>query len=130
MKTNTLAPTSPANCLDLINQAVNAIAKKSEQVSANHIIKQCNEGKAFAFTDLQHDTLVVLEPIALPILTINVWVAYSRHGNAIKEYEPEIERLARQIGAKSLTFSTQRRGYSRAMPHWVKTKNTYKRQLI
>lgn len=39
MKTNTLDPTSPANCLDLINQAVYAIAKKSEQVDASRIIE-------------------------------------------------------------------------------------------
>ena len=127
---DSLTPIKAADHYALICKAAKAIhTKAAEELSVKHIIQKCGEGKAFAFTSKQSDTLVILEPIADEQITVNVWIAYSEQGNAIKRYEQEIERLARLIGAKRLTFGSKRKGYKRAMPHWASNKNQYERHL-
>lgn len=63
-------------------------------------------------------------------MEMDVWLAASAepHG-AIERYMPEIERVARELRAARLTFSTFRRGWLRRAGSWTLRSATFEREL-
>ena len=43
---------------------------------------------------------------------LNIWIAYGT-GGVVKKYLPEIEMMARRIGAKAITLASPRKGWAR-----------------
>ncbi|MFS1522774.1 hypothetical protein ACL7TT_01465 [Microbulbifer sp. 2304DJ12-6] len=61
--------------------------------------------RAFLFTD--EDSFCVLRPQAeAEEKIIEVWVAYSRRGNAIRTHLPQVKALAREVDAGCIQFWT------------------------
>lgn len=126
-----LRPASESELSASIRDSAKAVQRKSpEPWTTDGIITACKKNRAFCFVSNDRKTTVVLEPIADEYPTVHIWIAHSTQGNALKTYEPEIERLARAIGAKRLTFTSKRKGYQRALPHWQQTENHYQRILL
>ena len=126
-----LKPVFASSNTEAINKIAAAVQRKSpEPWAADDIITACKQNRAFCFVSNDRKTTVVLEPIADEYPTVHIWIAHSTQDDALKTYEPEIERLARAIGAKRLTFTSKRKGYQRALPHWQRNGNHYQRKLL
>jgi hypothetical protein len=46
-------------------------------------------------------------------MRLNVWCAYSVGQNVVEKFLPEIKKMARNIGAKMVTFGSPRKGWAK-----------------
>ncbi|EGR0765951.1 hypothetical protein ETS23_19935 [Vibrio parahaemolyticus] len=69
---------------------------------ANEINDALLSGRAFLFADV--DAFIVLEPYGGD--KVHIAFAYSFSSGRAARYQPEVERLSRLIGAKTVTFET------------------------
>ncbi|MGH1374497.1 MAG: hypothetical protein ACRBBW_20845 [Cellvibrionaceae bacterium] len=89
-----------------------------------------SRGEATLFTE--GESFVVLHPRAFgDHLTVIVRAAWSKEGNALEKYQPEIQELAKAVGASKLRFETARVGFDRCAPKlgWEKTLTTWEQGL-
>ncbi|MGR5465372.1 hypothetical protein ACPV5G_20760 [Photobacterium damselae] len=100
---------------------------------ADEIDKALSDGRAFLF--IGADGFFVLEPLSRNgIVRVNVMFAFNWGANAIDRYQSIIERLAREIGARSIELYTVVKGLIPLLEnnnwrmdsdghvmHWVKT---------
>ena len=103
-------------------------AKAPAEWTIPEVYQACRDSEAFLF--LAPEGFCILRPLADGHPTVQVWIAYAEGGGNLTRYEPEIERLAREIGATRLIFSSPRLGYRRALRHWQRQGNDYERYLI
>lgn len=100
------------------------------------IINMLNNGQAFIFSpesDLEKGW-VVLKPSIHPLTRIPyvlIWLAYSTKGNTTLTYHSQIEKLARDIGAKYVEFNTEfdRVAALAPMAGFTKKYVTYQKEL-
>lgn len=87
----------------------------------------CRNEQAFLF--VAHEGFVIVRPeSAAGIPRLFVWAAYGLGGGLIAKYQPFIEHLARDMGARSIRFHSTRRGYER-LQGWKREGNYYERIL-
>lgn len=76
------------------------------------IIDACRNQQAFLFE--RPGAGWVLKPQAAGgVVGVFVWAAWSSRRDGLARYQPEIERLARMIGARWLRFHSKRTGFLR-----------------
>lgn len=78
------------------------------------IEEACLNKQAFLF--LSQDGFVILKPVSGP--GVLVWVAHSYSAVDRLSYIYEIERFAREIDAKHLTFWSNRKGFFKIIPQY------------
>ena len=90
----------------------------------------CKNKRAFLF--MNEDGFFVLKPYVRDgLIIVQVWVAYSKIGNAMTKYQSAIEECAKDIGAAQLEFYTARKGYERLAPRhgWQKAFTVWTKDL-
>ncbi|WP_163557594.1 hypothetical protein [Halomonas sp. NO4] len=108
-------------CLDKVQ------TKAPARWSPDDVYAACVEGRAFLF--VCPEGFCILRPLAGSVTTVQVWIVYGEGDSLITRYEPEIERLAREIGARRLVFTSTRPGYRRVMRRWSRDGNDYERYI-
>ncbi|PWI34832.1 hypothetical protein DI392_00695 [Vibrio albus] len=93
---------------DRIFPLIQQSAKKNRHDFADNVDKSLLSNRAFLF--IAPDGFFVLEPSSSGV--VGVIFAFSFGGNNCVKYQPAIEQLARDIGAKQLYFLTSLRGFS------------------
>ena len=83
-------------------------AKRNQHDFVDDVDKALLCGRAFLFT--ANDGFFVLEPSGDGV--VGVIFAFSFGGHACRKYQPVIEQLARDIGARQLYFLTALRGFA------------------
>lgn len=78
------------------------------------IEEACLNKQAFLF--VSQEGFVVLKPVAGP--GVLIWVAHSSKVTDRLSYMYELERFARDINAKHLTFWSNRKGFARVIPQY------------
>ena len=92
-------------------------------------------GKSFIFMhSSDNESFVVLSKRKNPYLDSSVLivdVAYNKTGDAIDQYQPLLEELAKEVGAGYIEFSSPRSGFKRvADKHgYTSVCTTYRKQL-
>lgn len=82
-----------------------------------------------AFLFLIPEGFFILQPQQRDLPCVLIWVAYARGQGMIARYLPDIEKLARQIGAQCLVFESDRPGYRRVFHDWQRIGRQYLRRL-
>lgn len=83
--------------------------RRNDHIFADEIDKALSEDRAFLF--IGDDGFFVLEPLSRNgIVRVNVMFAFNWGANAIDRYQSTIERLAREIGARSIELYTVVKG--------------------
>ena len=83
-------------------------AKRNQHDFAENVDKALLSGRAFLF--IASECFFVLEPMGNDV--VEVVFGFSFGGNSCQKYQPVIEQLARDIGAKTLYFETTLRGFA------------------
>jgi hypothetical protein len=86
-------------------------------VTVENVMDECRAGRALCFASADGVAIVTLQPNrAKQDLELCVVLAVSTgpHG-VVETYLPEIESIARDLGANRLVFYTKRRGWERAL---------------
>jgi hypothetical protein len=121
---------SIVNVQDIIRARIDSIGYQAHLPNLfDQVRVACLDGKAFIFMLPEGDSFVVLRPMSNSI--VQIWIAYSKEGNATEQYLPTIKNLCREIGATEIEFETSLESMERLMPKhgWVK-KHTVWRQTI
>lgn len=90
------------DCRDRIFPIIEHVASQSGYDYASDINDALLTGRAFLFADV--DAFIVLEPYDGD--KVHIAFAYSFSSGRAAHYQPEVERLSRLIGAKTVTFET------------------------
>ncbi|MGR5241752.1 hypothetical protein ACPV36_12715 [Photobacterium damselae] len=121
------------NHRDKLLPIIQQTERRNNHKFADEIDKALSDGRAFLF--IGADGFFVLEPLSRNgIVRVNIMFAFNWGANAIDRYQSTIERLAREIGARSIELYTAVKGLipllennnwrmdsdSHVM-HWVKT---------
>lgn len=118
---------------DKLLPIIQQIEQRNNHMFADEIDKALSEDRAFLF--IGDDGFFVLEPLSRNgIVRVNVMFAFNWGANAIDRYQSTIERLAREIGARSIELYTAVKGLIPLLEnnnwrmdsdghvmHWVKT---------
>lgn len=87
--------------------------------SAQQVRLECEDGKSLCFASLDGVAIVKLLPYheAPGEFELFIWLAVSTgpHG-AFEAYLPEIEQVARDLGAKHMSFRSPRPGWTKKLP--------------
>lgn len=101
--------------------------KAPAEWTPGQVFRACRSGQAFLFR--APEGFCILRPIASDSTVLHVWIVYGEGTGLIATYEPEIVRLAREIDATKLVFTSPRAGYRRVLRHWHRDGNDYTRYL-
>lgn len=106
----------PRACLDFCP----AIVTRSE---IDEIRAQCESNRAWCLGCPDGMVVVELRPYA-DALELFVWIAVAwRHG-ALERQAAGLERIARDLGARTIAFQSRRRGWARRLgSHWHPREN-------
>lgn len=97
--------------------------------SPEELYHLCRIGQAHVFT-CPEGFIVLQEFMSGTKKVVHIWIAYGTGGNLIQTHLPDIEELARSVGAKELSFNTQRKGFERALPEgWKMNFIDYRKAL-
>lgn len=120
----------------IVLEGLREVAEKTgAEWTPEDIYEALTKGKAFLFMhSSDNESFVVLSEHKHPYLkrsTIIVDVAYNKTGDAIDQYQPLLEELAREAEAGYLEFSSPRAGFKRvAEKHGYETVcTTYRKTL-
>jgi hypothetical protein len=97
-----------------------ARALRGSDDSADELLRRCAAGLAWMLASDRG--FAVVEPVpynngAGGGVDLLVWAAASRGArDCLREHLPDIEQLARSLGARCAAFKTSRRGFGRVMP--------------
>ncbi|HBN16309.1 MAG: hypothetical protein CMQ46_13925 [Gammaproteobacteria bacterium] len=113
-----------------IGPQIEVIGERSSRANLlRDIVDACRNKKAFLFTIIGDDSFAVLRP--MPQRVVQVWVAYSRAGNATEQYLPAIKDLCRSVGATQIEFETALESVERLMPRfgWKKAYTVWRLKI-
>lgn len=82
------------------------------------VIEECRVGQSYILRTEDKTGFVVLRVELHRVtnkLELYVWVGARTGDNSLDTYLPELEHIARCLGAETIAFSTKRRGYSRKL---------------
>ncbi len=84
-----------------------------DDATSEDITRECREGRALCFASVNGVVIATLLPNRLRNdLELFVWLAVSWSGHgAFERCEPEIDTIARELGATRVVFHTRRRGW-------------------
>ncbi len=115
---------------DLIRPHIECIGKEAKRPFLfEDIRKACIDQRAFLFMLPEGDSFTVLKP--MPNKIVQIWVAYSKNGDATKKYLPIIKKLCLEIGAERIEFETALDAMENYMPRfgWEKKYTVWRMAL-
>lgn len=124
-----------SNALDALKRAGSSVSRilDGADYTADDVARECDTDRALCLVPESGAGVVVVRlqyNEQRGDMELDVWLAASDepHG-AIERYMPEIERVARELQAARLTFSTFRRGWLRRAGSWTLRSATFEREL-
>jgi hypothetical protein len=122
--------------IDMVWPSIATVAEEmlaDDLYGPEEIKAACREDRAMCFAN--EDGVLVVTLTVHPRrrdLEMCVWLAVSlrQAGGVTRDYLPEIESLARQLGARRVVFHTRRRGWQRMLDsRWRLRSTTYVMEL-
>lgn len=102
--------------------------------TADDLARECREGRALCFYASGWGLVVckLLPNRRHNDLELEVWLAVSFGPHqAVEQFTPEIEEIARRLQAKRVVFSTFRPGWMRHPPDgWKMREMTFEREVV
>jgi hypothetical protein len=107
-----------------------AAALQRSDDCAEELLQRCTAGLAWMLASPRGYAVVELVPYSNGV-DLLVWAAASRGArDCLREHLPDIEQLARSLGARCAAFRTGRRGFGRVMPPgWSIRQVTWAKEL-
>lgn len=95
-----------------------------------HAIKACTSFLYLAYVDQEYVGFIVVTPMqCFDMKKLHIWCAYNCGGkNVLEQTYPELEKLARGIGAKKVTFASPR-NWERRFPDWKVVTTYYEKEV-
>ncbi len=95
-----------------------------------HAIKSCTSFLYQAYVDQEYVGFIVVTPIhGYDCKKLHIWTAYNQGGkNVLEQTYPELEKIARGIGAKKITFASPR-NWERRFPDWKVVTTYYEKEV-
>ena len=113
----------------VLQKGLKSIRDKADpDLNADLIRQRLTDSEAFLF--LTPEGFFILLPLYERIPSVLVWQAYAEGQGMLRKYLPDIESLARNIGAHQIEFKSTRPGYRRVFRDWQRTGQRYIRRLI
>ena len=113
----------------VLQKGLKSIRDKSDpDLNTDLIYQRLTDSEAFLF--LTPEGFFILLPLHERIPSVLVWQAYAEGQGMLRKYLPDIESLARNIGAHQIEFKSTRPGYRRVFRDWQRDGQRYIRRLI
>jgi hypothetical protein len=108
-----------------------ARALRGSDDRAEELLQRCAAGRAWMLASARGYAVVELVPHGGGGVDLLVWAAASRGArDCVREHLPDIEQLARSLGARCAAFRTGRRGFGRVLPPgWSVRQVTWAKEL-
>jgi len=114
---------------EMVKEGLTAIAKKSPfDCEIGKIRYDIRRGRLRLLIDPPRRGFLIVELKMQPAKHLLIWMAWGPNGeNLTERYLPEIEAMAKQVGAKYMEIRSKRKGYERT--GWTVDDIIYKKEL-
>lgn len=118
-----------AQIAPLIKRGLQVVREKTgETWTDDEVFDRLASGRAFLFL-VQTGFFILVPHYYEGQPAVLIWIGYGTGRNQIRTYIPEIESLAREIGATAIIIQSPRPGYRRALQGWERDGRTFIRRL-